>query len=149
MQTLCQWDVQHDESGAASSAVADAVQASPQLMAHAAELAGAFWKDRTSIDGRIAAAAQHWDLQRISLVDRNVLRVAVTEMFSGEVPRKVALDEAIEIVKEYGGADSPRFVNGVLDAVLRKMEGEVAQPHAAPRQSPPTSGGATSGEGSS
>ena len=124
MQTLCQWDVQHDETGEASCAVANVLDASPQLAALAAELTQAFWKDRAAIDARIVAVAQHWDLQRLSIVDRNVLRIAVTEMLSGEVPPKVALDEAIEIVKEFGGADSPRFVNGVLDAVYRKQLSE-------------------------
>jgi len=136
MQTLCQWDVQHDETGEASASVARVMEASPQLAAASVELTQAFWKDREAIDGRIVAVAQHWDLQRLTLVDRNVLRVAVTEMLSGEVPPKVALDEAIEVVKEYGGADSPRFVNGVLDAVYRTMQSEQGS-------APPTRDGAT------
>ena len=52
------------------------------------------------------------------------MRVAVTEMIEGRVPPKVAVNEAIEIAREYGGADSPKFVNGVLDVVLRSLEKE-------------------------
>lgn len=125
MQSLCQWDVQHDETPAADAALAKLVDAPAEVQRAARELVESYWKDRATLDARIVAVAQHWDLQRISLVDRNVLRVAVTEMLSGAVPPKVALDEAIEIAKEFGGADSPRFVNGVLDAVLRKMQAEM------------------------
>lgn len=134
MQTLCQWEVQQDESIDAGNAVADLVAASGQAAAAARGLTQVFWSDREAIDRRISAVAEKWDLQRLAVVDRNVLRVAVVEMLSGEVPPKVALDEAIEIAKEYGGADSPRFVNGVLDAVLRKMQAEIGAP-------PPTRGG--------
>jgi len=119
MQTLCQWEVQRDESIDAGNAVADLVVASEQATAAARELTQAFWGNREGIDRRIVAVAEKWDLQRLAVVDRNVLRIAVVEMLSGEVPPKVVLDEAIEIAKEYGGADSPRFVNGVLDAVYR------------------------------
>lgn len=129
MQTLCQWEVQHDESIEAVTAVADLVEASPQAVAAARELTQAFWNDREAIDRRIASVAEKWDLQRLTVVDRNVLRIAAVEMLSGTVPPKVALDEAIEIAKEYGGADSPRFVNGVLDAVLRKINAETGASH--------------------
>lgn len=136
MQTLCQWEVQQDESLDAANAVADLVAASGQAIATARELTQSYWSDRDGIDRRISAVAEKWDLQRLAVVDRNVLRIAVVEMLSGEVPPKVALDEAIEIAKEYGGADSPRFVNGVLDAVYRKMQTET-------NPAPPTRGGAT------
>jgi len=137
MQILCQWDVQQDESVEASTAVADIVEGSPPVAAAAAELVASFWRDREEIDRRIAAVAEKWDLPRLSLVDRNVLRVAVVEMLSGTTPPKVALDEAIEIVKEFGGGDSARFVNGVLDAVLHRMQAQTGD-------APPTRGGATS-----
>lgn len=136
MQTLCQWEVQHDESIDAGSAVADLVEAPGSALSAARELTQAFWSDREDIDRRISAVAEKWDLPRLAVVDRNVLRVAVVEMLSGDIPPKVALDEAIEIAREYGGADSPRFVNGVLDAVYRKMQAEM-------NASPPTRGGAT------
>jgi len=68
------------------------------------------------IDQRLAAAAENWRLPRMPTVDRNVLRLGTYELlFSPDTPAAVALDEAIELARRYGTADSPAFVNGVLD----------------------------------
>jgi N utilization substance protein B len=73
---------------------------------------------RESLDQVIAAHAEHWTLARMPLVDRNILRLAVYEfLHAGDVPDLVAMDEAIELAKAYGGEDSGRFVNGVLDRI--------------------------------
>jgi len=75
---------------------------------------------RDEIDERIGAASQHWRLERMSLIDRNVLRIGAWEiLMSGEVDPAVAIDEAVEIARLYGDTDSPAFVNGVLDAVAK------------------------------
>jgi len=69
-----------------------------------------------ALDDAIADAVSNWSPDRVGYVERNVLRVALYEMrFAADVPRNVAINEAIEIAKRYGGDDSPRFVNGVLD----------------------------------
>jgi len=68
------------------------------------------------IDERLAVAAENWRLPRMATVDRNVLRIGAYELlFVPETPPAVALDEAIELARRYGSADSPSFVNGVLD----------------------------------
>jgi N utilization substance protein B len=68
------------------------------------------------IDRRIAEAAENWKLNRMAAVDRNVLRVGAFELlFTPDTPPGVVLDEAIELARRYGSADSPAFVNGVLD----------------------------------
>jgi N utilization substance protein B len=68
------------------------------------------------IDRHLAAAAENWRLPRMAAVDRNVLRLGAYELlFTPDTPAKVALDEAIELARRYGSADSPAFVNGVLD----------------------------------
>ena len=74
------------------------------------------------IDGAIASAAQRWELARISLVEGNIMRVAVVELTDGSVPPKVVLSEAIEVGREFGGAESPRFINGVLDEVFKRLQ---------------------------
>jgi N utilization substance protein B len=75
-----------------------------------------------AIDAVIARAAENWTLDRMSRVDRNLLRLAVCELFYvPDVPLRVALDEAIEIAKRFGGDDSGRFVNGILDRVAREQ----------------------------
>jgi N utilization substance protein B len=68
------------------------------------------------IDQRLGAAAENWRLPRMPPVDRNVLRLGSFELlYAPETPARVALDEAIELARRYGSADSPAFVNGVLD----------------------------------
>ena len=68
------------------------------------------------IDSRLGAAAENWRLPRMPPVDRNVLRLGSFELlYAPETPARVALDEAIELARRYGSADSPAFVNGVLD----------------------------------
>jgi N utilization substance protein B len=76
------------------------------------------WPD---IDRHIVAAAENWELGRLAVPDRAVLRLAVGELlYVRDAPAKVVIDEAIELAKVYGSAQSPRFVNGVLDAIYRK-----------------------------
>jgi N utilization substance protein B len=78
----------------------------------------------TTLDEIIQKAAPEWPMDKINIVDRNVLRVGLCELLFGDrehVPPKVAIDEAIEIAKEYGGESSGRFVNGVLGAVYKEM----------------------------
>ncbi|HEV3261298.1 MAG TPA: transcription antitermination factor NusB [Gemmataceae bacterium] len=68
------------------------------------------------IDSRLAEAAENWRLPRMATVDRNVLRLGAYELlFAPDTPAGVALDEAIELARRYGSADSPAFVNGILD----------------------------------
>jgi len=74
------------------------------------------------IDELIARYAEHWDLDRMAVVDRNILRLAVYElMLDAAVPPKVAINEAIEIAKKFGTAESGRFINGVLDRIHREL----------------------------
>jgi N utilization substance protein B len=76
---------------------------------------------RAEIDARLAAAAENWRLTRMAAVDRNVLRLGAYELlFTTETPPRVALDEAIELARRYGSADSPGFVNGVLDRLQKE-----------------------------
>jgi|GEM_PF-1814851 len=67
------------------------------------------------VESKIAASATHWKVKRMPLVDRNILRIAVVELSSTEIPREIIINEAIEIAKLFGGNKSAAFVNGVLD----------------------------------
>jgi N utilization substance protein B len=72
------------------------------------------------LDQRISAAAENWRLHRMPAVDRNVLRMGAFELLcTQQIPDPVAFDEAIELAKRFGSADSPAFVNGVLDQIRR------------------------------
>jgi transcription antitermination protein NusB len=74
------------------------------------------------IDRRLTAAAENWRLPRMAVVDRNVLRLGAYELlYTPETPAAVAFDEAIELARRYGSADSSGFVNGVLDRLRRDL----------------------------
>ena len=70
------------------------------------------------IDKLVASFATNWQLKRMAIVDRNILRLACFEfMYLEDVPSKVTINEAVELAKKYGGSDSGKFVNGVLDKI--------------------------------
>ena len=94
--------------------------------------------DREALDQRIVLAASNWRIERMAVVDRNTLRMAVYEMLHDQAtPIAVVLDEAIEIAKRFGSEDSGRFINGILDAIRQRVEEERAvtppEGEAAPR----------------
>jgi transcription antitermination protein NusB len=86
------------------------------------ELAEGVDSHREELDDIIAEHVKGWTVDRIAPLDMNVMRVAVYEMEFGDTPAEVAIDEAVELAKEYCGADAPKFVNGVLGAVVRERE---------------------------
>jgi transcription antitermination protein NusB len=89
------------------------------------ELACGVARLRPELDARIADAAEHWTIERMPLVDRNLLRLAAFELVARpEVPTAVVLDEAIELAKLLSTADSGRFVNGVLGHVAAEVRGQ-------------------------
>jgi transcription antitermination protein NusB len=86
------------------------------------ELAEGVEAHRDELDAVISRHAKGWELERIAPLERNLMRVALYEIEHGEAPTEVAIDEAIEIAKEYCGADAPGFVNGVLGAAARERQ---------------------------
>lgn len=83
-----------------------------------------------ALDAIIIKAAPEWPLERIAIIDRNVLRIGLYELLyadPNEVPPKVAINEAIEIVKNYGGPNSGKFINGVLGTVYKELEAQRTQ----------------------
>jgi transcription antitermination protein NusB len=75
-----------------------------------------------TIDGEVQRSLTNWRLERLSAVDRNVLRIAAVEMMRFEdVPPRVSIQEALRLAEKYGTARSPAFVNGVLDALMRQL----------------------------
>ncbi|MCX5843165.1 MAG: transcription antitermination factor NusB [Deltaproteobacteria bacterium] len=76
------------------------------------------WDNREQIDNLIRSCSEHWSLERMSRVDRNILRMAVYELlYCPNIPPKVTLNEAIDLGKMYGSENSGSFINGILDAV--------------------------------
>lgn len=85
------------------------------------ELSEAIIKKATPIDKKISGAAPAWPIEKLNRIDLAILRLAVYELEYTDTPPKVIIDEAIELAKEYGGENSPSFVNGVLGTIY-KME---------------------------
>jgi transcription antitermination protein NusB len=87
------------------------------------ELAEGVEEHRDELDAAIARHAKDWSLDRIAPLDRNIMRMALYEIsYREDIPTEVAIDEAIELAKEYCGTDAPGFVNGVLGAAVRERE---------------------------
>ena len=85
-------------------------------------------KNLDEIDGQLESALKNWRMDRLSVIDRNVLRIGAAELiYIDEVPERVAIQEAIILAEKYGTAESPRFVNGVLDALMRRVRPSAAR----------------------
>ena len=92
------------------------------------ELAGKAWAVRTEADRAIATLTPDWPVHRQPIIDRNILRLAYYEMTSGLTPPKVAINEAIELAREFSTDRSPMFVNGVLDKIFKTMKVQADMP---------------------
>jgi transcription antitermination factor NusB len=89
--------------------------------AHARRLFFAVMENLEDLDGRIESALENWEMGRIALVDKNILRFALTEiLFFDEVPSRVIINEAIEIAHRYSSSDAGRFINGLLDRFVKE-----------------------------
>lgn len=87
---------------------------------YAEEIARGVAATRADVDAKIRAASQNWRLERMSRVDRAILRLCVWEL-QHAVPRAVAIDEAVELAKRYGSSESSRFINGILENVATAL----------------------------
>ena len=94
---------------------------------YAEELVRGVDTQRQELDRRIDAAAEHWSLERMAVVDRVLLRIATYELSRGaEIPTAVVIDEAVELAKRYSTEDSGRFVNGVLARLAKELRADDA-----------------------
>ena len=100
--------------------LAQAQGAMPPEHDRGAELAALAVLGQREYDERLSRAAEHWRLERVGVVERNILRLAMAELDEGATPPRVVLDEAVKLAHWFGGSRSPAFVNGVLDAVARE-----------------------------
>jgi len=93
-------------------------ESSAEVKAFTAKLIAGVADKSKVIDGLISKYATNWQLDRMAVIDRNVLRLATYELlFMDDIPPKVSINEAIDIAKKFGGDDSGKFVNGVLDKI--------------------------------
>jgi transcription antitermination protein NusB len=94
-----------------------------EMWSYARHLLEGVMQQSADIDKRLALASAKWSLSRMSLVDKNTLRIAIFEMINTQepVPPKVAMNEAIEVARKYGNTDSAAFVNGILNEVAKDL----------------------------
>lgn len=92
----------------------------PEGYDRGAELAARAVAGQAEYDARLARVSEHWRLERVGVIERNILRLAMAELDEGTTPPRVVLDEAVKLAHWFGSGRSPAFVNGVLDAVARE-----------------------------
>ena len=93
----------------------------PLVLDRAEALAGRVVESVDSLDAEAARASENWRMSRMAVVERNILRLGILELRRGEVPPKVAIDEAVRLAHWFGGARAPGFVNGVLDGIAHAL----------------------------
>lgn len=123
LQILFLWDARRQPVDDAINAFYDSLVAEehPGRDRFASELVQGTVQHLEEVDERIRRHAEHWRMERMPGVDRNILRLAVYEMAHGGTPAAVVIDEALELARKFSGEESVQFVNGVLDAVHREL----------------------------
>ncbi len=98
----------------------------PQRLEYIRRLLSKLDEHLEEVDASIAASLDNWRLDRLSIIDRGILRIGAVELLHFEdIPPKVSIQEAVRLAERYGGLDSPRFVNGVLDALFHHAVAEL------------------------
>jgi N utilization substance protein B len=124
-QILYQWQITGEPMSAVLEGFWRVRSGTPAARAMAERLAKGAQAQAAALDRQIADAATHWRIDRIAPVDRTILRLGAYELAQEkETPAAVVLDEAVELAKRFGEEDSPAFVNGVLDAIRKRVRGD-------------------------
>lgn len=135
LRVLYQMEIAGEKATEALKAVLEETPLPSYLSSFGEELVRGVLKNQREIDKRLQDVMKDWTLDRLATIDRNVMRVAVFELlFCPGIPPKVTLNEAIEISKKYSTAESGKFVNGVLAAVLEGTEKSNWNPETAPAE---------------
>ena len=122
IQGLFQLDAQGDDFLQQVPGFLADSQDGAETTGYAEHLIRGAWSDRQRIDELIGRVSERWAIGRMPPVDRSIIRMAVCEMMQADgPPAAVVIDEAVELAKQFGDTESPRFVNGVLDAVRKGL----------------------------
>ena len=129
LQMLYQWDMTREDMDRVAGLFWKVRTTTDATREMAERLARGAQQNLERIDAAITKASTNWRFERIAGVDRNILRVGVYELMTeAQTPSSVIIDEAVEMAKRFSEADSPAFVNGVLDAVKRAVREEDVAP---------------------
>ena len=121
MQALCCLDAQGDDAMDLAIAFIREGRDGLDVLVLAQEMTQQAWAHREKADAQLAERSERWDVHRMPVVDRNVLRLAVWELASQHAPIKVVINEAVRLAKEFSTSQSPRFINGILDAIAHGL----------------------------
>lgn len=132
LQILFQWDVRKQPVDDALSAFYDTLSSEEDQIrlprdSFIDSLVKGTVENVSAIDSQITQHAEHWRIERMPAVDRNILRLAVYELLNTQTPAPVVIDEALELARRFSNEESVQFVNGVLDAVHRRAGQAPAQ----------------------
>jgi N utilization substance protein B len=124
LQMLFQWDITHDTiDQIAATFFQNQPEESEAVIDFARSLVTRTIEHVEEIDRLIQRHAEHWRLDRMATVDRNLLRLATQEfMYDRETPKTVVINEAIEIARRFSAQESPQFINGILDSIKKELE---------------------------
>ena len=128
LQMLFQWDITHDSIDHIFATFWGNQDEPEETRVFAETLASGTIAGVEKIDTLIVRHAENWRLDRMAIVDRNILRLAIHEfLYDAETPKAVVINEAIEIARRFGAQESPQFINGILDSVRKEIENPGAQ----------------------
>lgn len=122
LQILYAWELQGTPPlPAVVSGLARLTGPEPRILDRAEALATNIVAEVGTLDAQAADASENWRMSRIAIVERNILRLGIHELRRGEVPPKVAIDEAVHLAHWFGDSRAPGFINGILDGVARSL----------------------------
>jgi transcription antitermination factor NusB len=122
LQFLYQWDQRGQEALDDLAAFITEGDADTKVQEFARELIEGVIANAGAIDQKIIEVAENWDIGRMAVIDRNVLRLATYELlYASDIPPKVSINEAIDLAKKFSTAESGAFVNGILDRIRRQF----------------------------
>ena len=123
LQMLFQWDITHDSIDQIAATFFENYEEPPAVVEFARLLVSRTVDHVEDIDRLIQRHAEHWRLDRMAIVDRNLLRLATQEfLYDKETPKTVVINEAIEIARRFSSQESPQFINGILDSIKKELD---------------------------
>jgi N utilization substance protein B len=127
LQMLFQWEIGRQDPQRIEDGFWRIARAEKSTRVFADDLFEAVVKNAAELDALVSEHTENWRLERLAVIDRAILRLGVQELRSGKTPRKVVMNEAIELAKTFSSEDAAGFVNGVLDSVLHSLPETVKQ----------------------
>jgi transcription antitermination protein NusB len=125
IQVLFHMEYNPADPGESFERVCESFEPPREVRAYAREVVVGVWENRAELDRLIRRTSKNWRVERMSRVDRNILRIAIYEVLHRkDVPPKVSIDEAVELGKRYGTEESGAFINGILDHIYNQLKAE-------------------------